>query len=146
MITYADPSALVGTLLGDAADPGSLHAIILTGEDTVVVSETALVEVASACMAAERDRRVPDGRDVFAKFQSWCRPGKRIRLLGAPDSAILSRAVALTQSHRIYALDAIHLAVALELVVPAAAGEPVRFLTRDRTQAQAARALGFTVD
>ncbi len=146
MITYADPSALVGTLLGDAAHPESLHAIILAGDDTVVVSEMALVEVASACMAAERDRRVPDGRDVYAKFQSWCRPGKRIRLLGAPDNAILSRAVALTQAHRIYALDAIHLAVALELVVPAAAGEPVRFLTRDRTQALAARALGFTVD
>lgn len=146
MITYADPSALVGTLLGDAADPKSLHAVILGGDDTVVVSEMALVEVASACMAAERDRRVPDGRGVYAKFQSWCRPGKRIRLLGAPDSAILSRAVALTHSHRIYALDAIHLAVALEMVVPAAAGEPVRFLTRDRTQAQAARALGFTVD
>jgi predicted nucleic acid-binding protein len=146
MITYADPSALVGTLLGDAVDPDPLHAIILRGDDTVVVSEVALVEVASACMAAERDRRVTDGWDVFAKFQSWCRPGKRIRLLGAPDSSIFIRAIALTSAHRIFALDAIHLAVALELVVPAAAGEPVRFLTRDRIQLQAAQALGFTVD
>lgn len=146
MITYADPSALVGTLLSDAADVDGIRILIESGTDPVMVSELALVEVASACMAAERGARIPDGADLLAKFESWCAPGGRIRLIELRRETVLPRAILLTQEHRLYALDAIHVAVALTEVLPLAGGEPVRFLTRDRTQADAARALGFTVD
>jgi predicted nucleic acid-binding protein len=145
VITYADPSAIVGTLLGEVADHATVADVVLRGDGTVLVSEIALVEVASACMAAERGRRIGDGPAAFAKFQSWCMPGKRIRLLAPPDSQVLERAVRLTRDLPVYALDAIHLAVAIEQVIPLARREPVRFLTRDRRQAEAARALGFTV-
>ena len=110
-----------------------------------MVSELALVEVASACMAAERGSRITDGADVLAKFESWCAPGGRIRLIELRRETMLRRAILLTQEHRLYALDAIHVAVALDEVVPLASGGPVRFLTRDRIQADAARSLGFTV-
>jgi len=146
MISYADPSAIVGTLLGDSRDLEGLRSRIIASDGAIVVSEIAVVEVASACMAAERGARITDGRAVIAKFQSWCAGGGRIRLLAMRDGSVFERAALITQEHRVYALNAIHLAVALQDVVPLAAGEPVRFLTRDATQAQAARALGFTVE
>jgi uncharacterized protein len=145
MLTYADPSAIVGSLLGDSVDPHGVRSMVLDGADPVLVSEVAVVEVASACMAAERGSRISDGRAVIAKFESWCAPGGRMKLLALRPAPVLELAARLTREHRLYALDAIHLAVALEDVIPLAQGEPVRFLTCDRIQADAARALGFTV-
>ncbi len=144
MITYADASEIVGALLSEVDDPERM--IVLDGNQTIFVSEVATVEVASALMAAQRAARIPDGPSVIATFESWCAPGGRIKLLALRPAQVIEHASRLTQEHRLYALDAIHLAVALEELVPVAAGETVRFVTRDRTQADAARALGFTVD
>jgi predicted nucleic acid-binding protein len=144
VISYADASEIVGTLL-DEADPERAGATRLGDVDTVLVSELVTVEVASACRAAERATRITDVATVIARFEAWCAPGGRIRLLAIQPGLVFDRARALIDQHRLYTLDAIHLAVALEEVVPLAGGEPVRFLTRDRTQADAARALGFTV-
>ena len=146
MITYSDPSAIMGVLLQDAPDHDRLRRLIVEGVDPIVTSEIAVTEVASASMAAQRGDRVADGRLVAAGFDTLCTPGGRIRLLTLRPGPVFARACALMAVHRVYALDAIHLAVALEEVVPLAAGEPVRFLTRDRQQADAARALGFTVE
>lgn len=146
MITYSDPSAIMGVLLQDAPDHEQLRRLIVEGVDPIMTSEIALTEVVSASMAAQRGDRVPDGRLVAAGFDTLCTPGGRIRLLALRSGPVFARACALMVAHRLYALDAIHLAVALEDVVPLAAGEPVRFLTRDATQAQAARACGFTVE
>jgi predicted nucleic acid-binding protein len=146
MITYTDPSAIMSVLLRDAPDHAELVELLLHGDGPVLTSELATVEVASACMAAERGGRVPDGRFVAEGFDRLCAPGGRIRLLDLRTAEVFAKACDLMEDHRLYALDAIHVAVALTEVVPLAAGEPVRFLTRDRTQAQAARALGFTVD
>lgn len=145
MITYSDPSAIMGVLLRDAPDHDELRRIIVDSAEPVVTSALAVTEVTSACMAAERGARVSDGRLVAAGFDTLCAPGSRVRLIPLRPGVVFSRACTLMLQHRLYALDAIHLAVALEDVVPFADGEPVRFLTCDRIQADAARALGFTV-
>lgn len=145
MITYTDPSAIMGVLLRDAPDHEELVRLLLYGDGPVLTSELATVEVASACMAAERGGRIDDGRRLTDGFRALCGPGGRIRLLDLAPTSVFAKACGLMQEHRLYALDAVHVAVALTEVVPLAAGEPVRFVTRDRTQAQAARALGFTV-
>jgi predicted nucleic acid-binding protein len=144
MITYADASEIVGALLTEVDDREG--PVVLDGSQTIFMSEVATVEVSSALMAAQRAARIADGRALIATFESWCAPGGRIRLLELRPAQIIDRASRLTQEYRLYALDAIHLAVAIEELVPVAAGETVRFITRDRTQAEAARALGFTVD
>ena len=146
MITYSDPSAIMGVLLRDAPDHEWLLDEIVHGSTPILTSQLTVAEVTSACMAAERGSRVADGRLVAQGFQGLCRPGDRIRLIDLRPEAVIARACDLMTQYRLYALDAIHLAVALEDVVPLAAGEPVRFLTRDRTQAEAARALGFRVE
>jgi uncharacterized protein len=145
MITYADPSAIMGVLLRDAPDHEELVRLVLDGDGPVLTSQLAMAEVTSACMAAERGARIPDGRLVAQGFGSLCGPGGPVRLLDLRPSTVIAAACDLMQEHRLYALDAIHVAVALTEVVPLAAGEPVRFLTRDRVQADAARALGFTM-
>ncbi len=145
MITYTDASAIMSVLLRDAPDHEELVRILFHGDGPVVTSQLATVEVSSACMAAERGGRVPDGRSIAEGFSLLCAPGGSIRLLDLRTSTVFAKACDLMQHYRLYALDAIHLAVALTEVVPLAGGEPVRFLTRDRTQAVAARALGFTV-
>ena len=145
MITYTDPSAIMSVLLRDAPDHEDLVRLLLHGEGPVMTCELATVEVASACMAAQRGGRIDDGRRITDGFRALCGPGGRIRLLDLAPTSVFAKACSLMQEHRVSALDAIHLAVALTEVVPLAAGEPVRFVTRDRTQAQVARALGFTV-
>jgi len=145
MITYSDPSAIMGVLLADAPDHDHLRRLIVDGAEPVFTSAIAITEVTSACMAAQRANRVPDGRLLISGFQMLCAGGSRIRMLTLRPDRILARACDLISTYRVYALDAIHLAVALDDVVPLAAGEPIRFLTRDRVQADAARALGFMV-
>src|SRR5688572_30766811 len=130
MITYSDPSAIMGVLLRDAPDHDLLRRFIVDGPDPIVTSELAVAEVTSACMAAERGTRVSDGRLVAAGFDTLCAPGSRIRLLPLRPGTVIARACGLMTEHRLYTLDAIHLAVALEEVIPFADGEPVRFLTR----------------
>ena len=145
MITYSDPSAIMGVLLADAPDHDQLRRLIVDGAEPVFTSEIAITEVASASMAAEHGSRVSDGRLLISGFETLCANGSRIRMLTLRPARIFARACEVMTAHHVYALDAIHLAVALEDVVPLAAGEPVRFLTRDRVQADVARALGFTV-
>ena len=47
--------------------------ILLHGDGPVLTSELATVEVASACMAAERGGRIPDGRFVAEGFDRQVR-------------------------------------------------------------------------
>ncbi|MFN8623790.1 MAG: type II toxin-antitoxin system VapC family toxin [Chloroflexota bacterium] len=145
MITYSDPSAIVGLLLRDSPDHERLVELFLGEDGPIMTSQLTVAEVTSAFMAAERGARIPSGRYLIEGFEGLCRPGNRIRLLDLRPDVVIGTACQLMERHRLDALDAIHLAVALTEAAPLADEEPVRFLTRDRTQAEAARALGFTV-
>lgn len=139
---YADASVLVSAYVTDEVDHGRWRESILEGTEPVVSTELVRVEVASAIARAGRAGRVRP-EPTLARFEADCGPGGPIQLIALEAEPVLGRAVLLVQEHRVYAMDAIHLAVALEQVLPLAAGEPIAFLTADRRQAAAARALGF---
>lgn len=72
-------------------------------------------------------------------------PHGRIMLIRLLPELVLTTAHRLVLDHSIRTLDAIHLAAAMEAGPRLAAGEEIHFVTRDRDQAAAARALGLTV-
>lgn len=139
---YADPSVIAAAYLPDEISHARWREAILEGTEPVVTTELSRVEVASALAAAMRGGRIAYGR-ALAAFEADCAADGPIQLLAFQAEPVLNRAVRLVAEHPIFALDAVHLAVALEQVVPLAAGEPIAFLTGDRRQAAAARALGF---
>jgi predicted nucleic acid-binding protein len=143
---YADPSAIVATYLSDHEDHELLRSTLREGTDPVLVSEIARVEVASAAMAAERARRVPEGRSIIDRFEVDCLPGGPFTVLALESAPVIARATELVEQHPVAALDALHLAVAVDQAQVLAEGEPLVFVTRDRRQADAARALGLRVE
>lgn len=115
------------------------------GHERVVSSEIARVEMASAVMAAERSGRLPRWRELLATIDDDCTGRGPIALLELRPEVIMPTVYRLVTDHRLRTLDAIHLAVALEECPRVSAGERVEFVTRDRDQATAARALGLRV-
>lgn len=91
--------------------------------------------------AAERAGRVASADRVLKTVQLHL--GTRIGLLPLRPSKVLPEARRIVLDHRVRTLDAIHLAVALEL--RESEQDEVVFVTRDADQAAAAKALGFAV-
>jgi predicted nucleic acid-binding protein len=144
-VLYADASVIVSAYLADEPDHAVWYARLFEGDDPVVVSEVARVEVASAIAAASRAGRLADGPTVIARFEADCATGGPINLLAIRSGPVMERAARLTQEHRLRSLDAIHLAVALEDARPLADEGTLVFATRDRHQSSAARKLGLRV-
>lgn len=144
-VLYADPSALIRAYLADEPDHAELRAMLLEGADHVISSEIARVEQASAARAAARAGRIEAVGDLLDRFDLHTRSEARITLLVLRPEAILGRAYDLVTAHKLRALDAIHLAVALEDGRTVAAGDELVFVTRDEDQAAAARELGLAV-
>jgi uncharacterized protein len=142
---YVDASVIVSAYFPDEPDHGRCHAMLFEDAGPVVVSEVARAEVASAVSAAARAGSIPDGDVVISRFDTDCAAGGPIKLLALRSGPVIERAVQLVREHRLRALDAIHLAVALEDARPLAGDEPLGFATRDRDQASAAVALGFSL-
>lgn len=144
-LLYADTSALVRAYLADEPDHAALRRLLLEGDEPVVTSELARVELASAVRAAARSGRLAAWREILAIFDAHCAEGGPVALLALRPPVVLPRARELVVTHALSTLDAIHLAVALEECPPIAAGEDVVLVTRDPAQAGAARALGLGV-
>ena len=131
MTTYVDSSMLLKRYV---EEPDSDVAVaLLNGDPVLVTSWISLVETrrnlarllgGSVLDAARRQLvRDLDGMALVAVDEETCNTAARI----AEDLGVRS-------------LDAIHLASAQRLLIPA-----IAFITFDRRQAQAARSLGFTV-
>ncbi len=142
---YADTSVFVRAYLKDEPDQLRLRATVLEGGDTVVTSELARVEFASAVRAAAQAGRVGEWQELLDQFDADCQPDGRIRLVALRADVILPSAYRLVIEHRLRTLDAIHLAVALDQRDQLAALGELAFVTRDANQAAAAAALGFDV-
>lgn len=112
---------------------------------TVLTSDLARVELASAVRAAGRARRVDDWHGLLARIDADCDAEGPITLLELRPSPTIATARRLVLEHRLAALDALHLAVALEDARVVAGDEELVFVTRDRDQATAAAALGLAV-
>ncbi len=139
---YADASVIASAYLPDEPEHVRWRGQILEGADPVVSTELVRAEVASAIAAAARAARIPSSV-MTSRFEADCAPGGPIQLLSFESGRVLDRAVRLVEEHQLRAMDAIHLAVALEQALPLAQGEPIAFLTGDRRRAAAAKALGF---
>lgn len=143
-VLYADTSALVRVYFVDEPDHDELQELLLKGRDIVVTSEIARLEMASAIYAAQRTGRLKKPRIVLDRFDADCAPEGPIILLALDPSSIFPSAVRLLMRSRLRTLDAIHLAVARD--EEREAGGDLKFVSRDESQAAAARSLGLNVN
>lgn len=145
---YLDASALVKRYAPEPGGDWVLEITEPTADNTVILSEITLVEVAAALAAkqrasqglalAERDRAL--GRFLQDCAESF--------LLLQIDRSVIDQAVELTQSHRLRGYDAVQLASALlandELVEQE--HSPLVFVACDDDLLVAARAEGLQTD
>jgi predicted nucleic acid-binding protein len=144
-LLYADTSALVRAYFEDERDHAPLRERLLEGDEPVVTSELARVELASAIRAAATAGRLKRPARVLARIDADCEGTGPIALLRLRSEAVLPVAYGLVLEHRLRSLDAIHLAVALEECPLLAGDDGIVFVTRDDAQAAAAATVGFVV-
>lgn len=144
-VLYADSSALIRAYFEDEDDHNALRGLLLESGETVVSSEVARIELASAVRRAARARRIRDGDALERRIEVGYDQGGPLILIELDARATLPVAHRLVRRHRLRTLDAIHLAVALEDAPAFAGSEEVVLVTRDADQAAAARALGLAV-
>ncbi|MHB1242305.1 MAG: type II toxin-antitoxin system VapC family toxin [Gaiellaceae bacterium] len=142
---YADSSALVRAYFEDEDDHEALRHLLLESGETVVTSELARVELASAVRSASATGRIRDREAFENRIEANYDEGGPLILIELDARSALGTAHRLVRHHRLRTLDAIHLAVALEDAPVFAGSDEVVFVTRDADQAAAARALGLAV-
>lgn len=145
---YLDASALAKRYL---TETGSAWIVALThpsSQHTIVIAEITRVEVAAALAARHRapsglSRKERD--DAVALLLKHCDVEYRIAPL---SSAIIGRAVELTQNHRLRGYDAVQLASALAAnATLVAAGLPgLTFVAADNDLLTAAQSEGLATD
>jgi hypothetical protein len=118
---------------------------LLEGDEVVVTSELSRIELASAVRAAARARRLARWRGLLARIDADCGDDGPLILLALRPDIVLERAYRLIVDHRLHALDAVHVAVALEECPALADGDEIAFVTRDEQQTSAAAALGLAL-
>ena len=139
-VLYADASVLVRAYVAGEPEHEAQRDLLLAGDQEVVTSEIARIELASAVQAAVRAGRIRRAEVLLRRFDSDCADGGPIALLALDREVVLQAAYDLVLRFRLRTLDAVHLAVATG--DPAIAGDVV-LVTRDADQAAAARTLGL---
>jgi len=142
-LIYADSSALVRAYFPDEPDHADMRTLLLEGNEPVVTSEIARLELASAARAASSGGRLSRWSELLARIDLDLAEGGPIGPIGLRPDLILPAAYRLVVEHRLRTLDAIHLAVCVEECPAFAGDDTIIFVTRDRKQAAAARALGL---
>jgi len=138
-ILYADSSALARVYLADEPGWRELEAALFDPQICVATSELSGLELAGAAKGAERAGRIESAGTLLSVIDADL--DSHVTLVRLKPERVLPEARKLVLTHRLRALDAIHLAVALDLRDHEAGG--VVFVTRDADQAAAAEALGF---
>lgn len=144
-LIYADTSALLRAYFADEPDHAQLRAMLLEGDQPVVTTELARVELASAIRAAGEAGRLGGIRGLLARIDADCGEDGPVALIRLRPEVVLPRAYRLALEHRLRTLDALHLAVAIEECVALAEDGDILFVTRDEHQAEAASTLGMGV-
>ena len=142
-LIYADTSALVRAYFPDEPDHADMRTLLLEGNEPVVTSEIARLELASAARAASSGGRLSRWSELLARIDLDLAEGGPIGPIGLRPDLILPAAYRLVVEHRLRTLDAIHLAVCVEECPAFAGDDTIIFVTRDREQAAAARARGL---
>lgn len=144
-LLYADTSALARAYLADEPDHEMLREMLLEGPDQVVTSALARVELASAIRTAANAGRLRRWKSLLERIDADCEEQGPLTLLTLQPDVVLEPAYDLVLHHRLRALDAIHLAVALEDCPRLAGDDDIAFVTRDADQAAAASTLGLAL-
>ena len=142
-VFYADASALARAYLADEPDHDELRSLLLKTSQFVVSSEVSRLELASAVHAAGRAGRRRLWRELARRIERDFGRGGPVKLLGLTPESVFGAAYELVLDHGLRALDAIHIAVALEECP--ALDDDVVFVTRDVDQAAVARKLGLAL-
>lgn len=139
MSVYVDTSALAKCFVREAL---SLEVIDWAdAQDELATSALTLLEFRCALARRRRATQIDAvlERRILAEFDSHMRGGIwRVHAVAVTDFADARDLIDLVSDIPLRALDALHLAVARTINASA-------FATADRAQAEAARALGFTV-
>lgn len=131
MTTYVDSSALLKMYVEEA--DSDIAEQLLSADPVLVTSWVTLVEVRRNLARLVDPQALPELRRRFEHDLDEL-------ALVSVDQVVCESAAAIGEQLGVRSLDAIHLACARRLQVPA-----LSFLTFDLRQAQAARSLGFTV-
>jgi hypothetical protein len=142
-VLYADSSALARAYLPDEPEHARLRELLLESGRAIVTSEIAAVELSAAMTAAERAGRIPDARRALRRIAADVSRDV-VALLPLRPGTVFPVARRLIADHPLFAVDAIHLAVAI-VEAPSVADDGVEFATQDRRQREAAHAEGLAV-
>lgn len=141
---YADTSALARAYLSDEDDHTALRQLLLESNAPVLTSALATVELIAAMAAAERAKRITDATVVIRQIDADT-SGDPVAVASLDPATVLPLARRLVETHPLFAVDAIHLAVALADAPSYASGQPVTLVTCDLRQRAAGRAEGLLV-
>lgn len=144
-VYFADSSALTRSYLGDELGSADLRRLLLKGEEAVLASQLAAVEVPAALAAASRAGRLDDQRlaTLVDRYERDAAELGRVSLMPLDPDPVLARAREIVLEHPIRTLDALHLAVAETAARRLADDDELIFVTRDQRQRAVAEALGL---
>ncbi len=142
MIAYADTSAVARAFLVDEAEHEALREMLFATPGFAVTSDLTRIELSAAFRRAARAGRIRDPERLIAAALAQVSRSGGLRTVNLAIGPIESEVHRLLERHRLRAADAIHLATA---IVAMDGPDGVQFITRDRNQADAARAEGFEV-
>lgn len=143
MLVYLDSSVLGRAYLSD--EPGHEKArALLAGEDLLVTSTLALLEVTSALVRASRTGRIGDLEGILLALEAESSVDGPVTVISADQSLAENAALGIVREHGLRTLDALHLAVADLSARPLAGDdEQVAFASRDDAQRAVAERMGF---
>jgi predicted nucleic acid-binding protein len=142
VIAYADTSAVARAFLADEAEHGALRELLFTTPGSTVTSDLTRIELSAAFRRAARAGRISDPERLITVALAEVSLSGGLRTINLDLRQIENEVHRLLAQHRLRAADAIHLATA---IVAMGGSDGVQFITRDRDQADAARAEGFEV-
>lgn len=142
MRLYVDTSVLVRLYLDDEPETDEIEAMLFAARASALTSDLTRVEFASALHRAVRSGRIPDATAHLAAGTAAMSKAGPIATVALDIRSLESDALRVLQAHALSAADALHVATAIGLRRD---GMEMCFFTRDRRQAEAARAEGFEV-
>ena len=142
MRLYVDTSVLVRLYLHDEPEADQIAAILFAPNASALTSDLTRIEFASALHRAVRSGRIPDDAAHLAAGTAAMAGSGPIATVALDVRALEADALRVVQAHALAAADALHVATAIGLRRD---GVEIGFFTRDRRQAEAARAEGFEI-
>jgi predicted nucleic acid-binding protein len=145
LIVYADSSVLTSAYLPDEGAKHARSMKLLQDPDLAVVTGTwGRIEVAGALVRAAKAGR-GDQTMMLNLWDADSSVNGPVTILTAPQQEVEEQAMEIVVAYGIRAMDAWHLACASLLLPELAGDEEAAFASRDKEQAEVAKARGFEI-